>query len=412
MTLLIEICLIFLLISTPLMLGTVQPWSIFIMRITVVVALLTWLIKILFQPGTRNQEPGTKNRPRTKNQEPGTNLERRTSNVELKTLDLTILVFLGVAAFSTFVVSPYKHQSLSWFTNLATYTAVYFIFVNNIKSESQIKRLIGAMLTAGTIAGVYGIFQYFDVFLSFLPHNPGDQRVMSTYYTANHYAGFLVMVTPLAISFFLFSRSWWKILIFGLLSALLVANLALSFSLGNFAFGTSMIFLILVIIWLKEWKILTRRILPAVAGFLILAFFVMLITSPLVSRYPVTERYYEMLNLVKQDLTHGRFLIWGSGLKILSDHLFLGVGLGLFNMVFSKYRPINFSRFVNYAHSDYIQISSDMGIIGLGTYLIMIITIFLKGLKTLKLTKQYNQAIVIGVITALFGAIILWCNNT
>ena len=149
------------------------------------------------------------------------------------------------------------------------------------------------------------------------------------------------------------------------------------------------------------------------AGFLVLAFFVMLIASPLVSRYPIVERYHEMLNLVKQDLTHGRFLIWGSGLKILSGHLFSGVGLGLFNMVFSKYRPANFSHFVNYAHSDYIQISSDMGIIGLGVYLILIITLLSKGLKTLKLTNQYNQAIAIGVITALFGAMIrsLWDSN-
>ena len=120
-----------------------------------------------------------------------------------------------------------------------------------------------------------------------------------------------------------------------------------------------------------------------------------------------------MLNLVKQDLTHGRFLIWRSGLKILSDHFFLGVGLGLFNMVYSKYRPASFTRFVNYAHSDYIQISSDMGIIGLGVYLILIITLLLKGLKALKLTNQYNRVIVIGVITALFGAIIrsLWDSN-
>jgi len=364
------------------------------MRITVVVALIAWLLKLFTHPRIH-----TFTLPRI--------------NVELRTIDLAILAFLGVAAFSTFAVSAYKHQSLDWFTNLTAYTVLYFIIVNNIKTESQIKRLIGAMLTAGTIAGIYGIFQYFDIFLPLLPHNPHDSRVMSTYYNANHYAGFLVMVTPLAISFFLFSRSWWKILIFGLLSVLLVANLALSFSLGNFAFGASMIFLLLVIIWSKKWEILTRRILPAVAGFLILAFFVMLITSPLVSRYPLTKRYYEMLNLVKQDLTHGRFLIWGSGLKILSDHLFSGVGLGLFSLVFSKYRPVNFTRFVNYAHSDYIQISSDMGIVGLGIYLIIIIALLLKGLKALKQTNQYNQAMVIGVMTALFGAIIrsLWDSN-
>ena len=54
MTFIIESCLIFLVVFTPLALGTVQPWSIFIMRITVVVALIAWLLEVLFQPTTNN----------------------------------------------------------------------------------------------------------------------------------------------------------------------------------------------------------------------------------------------------------------------------------------------------------------------------------------------------------------------
>jgi len=43
------------------------------MRLTVVVALLAWFIKILTQPVTNNQQPRTNNQqPRTNNQQPRT----------------------------------------------------------------------------------------------------------------------------------------------------------------------------------------------------------------------------------------------------------------------------------------------------------------------------------------------------
>ncbi|MCD6317736.1 hypothetical protein J7M02_01560, partial [Candidatus Aerophobetes bacterium] len=89
------------------------------MRITVIIALLAWLIKIIKPANQLTNKPAN----------------QLTNNQELRTIDLAILVFLAVAGASTLFISPYKHQSLTWFTNLATYTAVYFIIVNNIKSD-------------------------------------------------------------------------------------------------------------------------------------------------------------------------------------------------------------------------------------------------------------------------------------
>ena len=112
----IEICLISLIIFTTLALGTVQPWSIFVMRIVVVVALIAWLIKILFQPANRQ-----------------TNLP----NVECRStpLLLPLSIYLFIAIIST-IISPYKWISLNLLANLFVYTAVYFMIVNNLKNFS------------------------------------------------------------------------------------------------------------------------------------------------------------------------------------------------------------------------------------------------------------------------------------
>jgi len=394
-TKIIEGCLISLLIFTPLALGTVQPWSIFIMRLTVVIALTSWLIKILSQPTAPN-EP---NKPKEIDELPTLNLQ---------ILDLAILAFLGVAAFSTFVVSPYKHKSLDWFTNLTTYTALYFVIVNNIKTESQIKKLIRAMLTAGTVTGVYGILRYFNI-LDILPHSQ-DPRISSTYYHASHYAGFLVMVTPLAISYFSFSKSLWKAFVFGLLSALLIANLALSFSITNLAFVISMIFLIIVIFSLREWQVIVKKLIPVIVIFFLFYLFTLVITSPLLSRYTISVRFGQMVNTLTSAI-NGRIQVWRDGLPVTLSNFYSGWGLGLFSDAFPKFRPSNWVVFLNYAHSDYLQITSDIGIIGLGIYLVLVSIVLKESIKLLK--QRYNKVISVGIIVALFASIIrsLWDSN-
>lgn len=387
-TKIIEGCLIFLLIFTPLALGTVQPRSIFIMRIVVVIALTSWLLKILSQPTAPNQ-PKESDKP---------------TNAKLRTLDFAILAFLGVATFSTFVVSPYKHKSLNWFANLTTYTALYFFIVNNIKSESQIKKLVGTILIASTISGIYGILQYLNM-INFLPYE-SNIRVSSTYYGASHYAGFLIMVTPLAISRFLFSKSLWKTFTFGALSALLITNLALSFSITNLAFVISMISLFLVIIYFREHKIIMKRLLAGAIGFFCLYLF-MLTGSPFMLYFSSHIKLGKLVSSLQLGI-NDRVNIWKFGLPVFLDRPYAGWGLGLFSDIFSKYRPASRTNFLNYAHSDYLQIASDMGIIGLGVYLVVIGIIVKEFISTLKQTKRErsNQGIAIGIIVALFAAIV------
>ena len=301
-----------------------------------------------------------------------------------------------------------KHLSISWLANLATYTAVYFILANNIKTESQIKRLIGAILIAGTVAGIYGILRYFNI-LDVLPHSQ-DPRISSTYYHANHYAGFLVMVTPLAISYFLFSKSLWEILFFGALSALLIANLALSFSITNLAFVISMIFLTIVIFSLREWQAIVKKLVPAVVISFLFYLITLVITSPLLSRYTLPVRFGQMANTLNSAII-SRIQVWQDGFPVVLSHPYFGWGLSLFSDVFPKFRPPHWRIFLNYAHSDYLQIFSDMGIIGLGVYLFLVGSVLKESIVLLK--QRANQSIAIGIAVALFATIIrsLWDSN-
>ena len=383
---LIQACLIFLLIFTPLALGTVQAWSIFVMRVAVIVGLVSWFLRMIGQ---------------------GQITVRRTP------IDIPVLVFLGVATVSA-LRSPYRRLSMEWLANLATYVAIYFLVTNNLRNNRNIKRLVTAMFFAATIAGVYGLLRYFNI-LDILPHSQ-DPRISSTYYNPNHYAGFLILVTPLSLSFFLFSKTYLRSLAFAVLSAVLVANLALSFSMTNLAFLISMLLLIIVVLRFRELRTATRRLLTALPLFLLLYFFILSLTRPIFPRYDITAT--TRFGQVKETLVGAvseRIGEWRDELPVFLDRPYLGWGLGTFSEMFPRYRPLDphWAFFRSYAHSDYLQIASDMGIVGLGSYLILVGVIVGGSIRLLRQTQNPYRVLSLGVTVALFAAIIrsFWDNN-
>jgi len=392
------------------MLGTVQPWSIFIMRITVIIALLAWLIKILTQPGTNNQEPATRNQqPTTKNQEPATNLELRTSNVERKrnverkkerrtlNVELFLLLFLLIALIST-LTSIYKRESIETFANLLTYASVFFLITHNIElsnqqpaTNNQIHRLITAILFTSLILGVYGLLQYFHI-LELTPRVT-PLRVSSTYYNSNHFAGYLAMVTPIPVALFLFSPLSLKTPLYAALSILLIINLALSYSWGSVAFGIAVIFLIIMRIRQSKRKALATAIAIAIlASFAFLGALVMLGPTPQLPQSTLGERYTRMAQIANPSL-FGRLFMYKNEIPLILDHPLLGTGPGTFIYAFTQYRPLGLNLLWNYAHNDYLQIASEVGLLGLTFFLIFVIISLAKGFNYIRntLTSRPND---------------------
>ena len=385
----IESCLIFLLIFTPLALGTVQPWSIFIMRLTVIVALAAWLTKLLFQPITKNQELRTK-------------LERRTLNVEL-----FLLLFLIVALIST-LNSIYKHTSIETFANILCYASVFFLIIHNTRTNKLIQpinverrtsnvernklihRLTTAILFTSLILGVYGLLQYFHI-LELTPRVT-PLRVSSTYYNSNHYAGYLAMVTPIPVALFLFSPLSWKTPLYATLSILLIINLALSYSWGSVAFGIAVIFLIIMRIRQSKRKVLATAVaLVVLVFFALLGALVMLGPTPQLPQATLGERYTRMAQIANPSL-FGRLFMYKKTIPLILDHPLLGTGPGTFIYAFTRYRPPGLNLFWNYAHNDYLQIASEMGFSGLTFFLIFVIISLVKGLSGIgKSTLSFNK---------------------
>ncbi len=376
----IELCLISLVIFTPLALGTTQPWSIFVMRLTVVVALLAWLLKLLssksYSRFTIHDSP----------------------------LFLPILIFLSIAVIST-ITSSYKWISLSLLTNLFVYAAIYCLIVNNLKSEKQVKRLIAALLFTSLILGVYGLLQYFNI-LRLTPSITIPLRVSSTYYNSNHYGGYLAIVTAIPVALFLFSPLSWKTPFFAALSILLIINLALSYSWGSVAFGVGVIFLIIMRVRVSKRKTLATAVAICVlAFFVLLGALIMLGPTSQLPQSTWTARYTRMAEIANPSVFI-RLFMYGKTIPLVLDHPLLGTGPGTFIYAFTPYRPPNLSLLWNYAHNDYLQIASEMGLIGLAAFLFFVISAITKGFKALESTSTFNRAIIIGALAGILSILV------
>jgi len=379
LNIIIEFCLISLVIFTPLALGTNQPWSIFIMRIAVVVALICWLLKLF------------------------STIHDSRFTIHDSPLFLPILIFLSVAVIST-IISSYKWVSLDILTNLFVYAAVYFLIVNNLKSKKQVKRLITVLLLTSLILGVYGLLQYFHI-LELTPRYM-QERTSSTYYNSNHYGGYLALVTTIPVALFLFSPLSWKTPLFAALSILLIINLALSYSWGSVAFGVGIIFLIIMRIRIsKRRTFVTAIAICVLLLFILLGALVMLAPTPQLPQSTWAARYTHIAQITNRSL-FGRFFMYKKTIPLILDHPLLGTGLGMFRYAFTPHRPPQRTNFWWYAHNDYLQIASEMGLIGLAAFLFLVITVWAKGFKALKSTSNFNRAIILGTLAGILSILV------
>ena len=116
-------------------------------------------------------------------------------------------------------------------------------------------------------------------------------------------------------------------------------------------------------------------------------------------------------------LFHGgfevRIPIWESTMQIVQTHPLIGAGTGQFKIVYPFYRGVSERTFsgialVHHTHCEYFQIMSELGLIGLGLFLWLIVLSFYGGIKNIFTRLDKNTAVTgalsLGVIGLLISA--------
>ena len=125
-------------------------------------------------------------------------------------LDLPVLAWLAVCLVATFHTVNWRlsvHGVYEDFEGITTWVMYVFMFwwpLQHVRSERQIRLVLGTVVLAGTIAGFYGLLQNFGI--DFVPWNPdtyNPDRMFSTMGNPNFLAAYTVMSMPITFVLFL-----------------------------------------------------------------------------------------------------------------------------------------------------------------------------------------------------------------
>ena len=196
----------------------------------------------------------------------------------------------------------------------------------------------------------------------------------------NDFALGLVSVVPIVLFFIFSEKRLWNRLE-AVPYALIIAFICLgSSSRGGFV-GLIAVFLLSLI----KKPVKRSRLI----GILILIPIALFLYSRLNVKF--IERYKTIENYPQQRTAQMRFTAWRVGIRMLEENPIIGVGTGMFSSRFSEYatdEEMEYMQGWSNAHSIYIQIAAENGLLGIGIFLLMVIFTFRDMLRLWLISKR------------------------
>lgn len=290
---------------------------------------------------------------------------------ENRYLEYPLLFFCLALIISVF----FSQNKLNSLEELYKYAGgiLIFLLAASLNYENKI-RLLRIIACSGLAISLLAIYQYFfgfqhisDYLLkqgsanSFALDYISRKRVFFPFVTPNILAGFLIMNIALALSY----KNNIRLIIPLSVALLLTKSLSALLSL----------FLALIIYFYLQGRLKKRTIL-FLFGLLLIAGVVFIVRSA--TQKPHIQPIFSLIM---------RFNYWKDTLKIIWGKPLTGLGIGNFNLAQSRY-----------THNSYLQIWAEIGILGIISFLWLLISVFRPALKNFK--ESASKKLIIGLITA------------
>lgn len=349
-------------------------------------------------------------------------LSQEKAKLTSSTLNFPILSFISICILSL-IWSDSFFVSLKELPLFLTGPLLYFVLINNISEEQQINRILNTILIVGGLFGIYGILQYNGIDFAFWAGNIGRQSVFGLFGNVNFFAEYLIVPLPLAVSLFFAARNRiHKIfLLIGILA--IGGSLILTFTRGSYlAIGISSLFMFLLYLasrgksFIKEHK----KIFIFILALIILVTFLFALPNPLNKPGTAISKIKSRISIsqfTESSSLKRRIAIWKFTILMIKDHPLLGSGIGTYKYNTLKYQAEFFKQgenrslyphgFADKAHNEYLQLWAEIGIVGLGIFIWLIISYFSCGIKILrKIKDEYKQGIIIGLMGSVVAVLI------
>jgi O-antigen ligase len=306
----------------------------------------------------------------------------------------------------SFVPFATQVELFKWFTLIAL-----FLFLLKWKPLDRNKgSLIFIVMLVGIVESLYGIVELFSAHRHVL-HGEASlvYAVTGTFVNRNYFAGYLLMVIPLAVGYIFYREfshggralTWRRrlssidgktyFLVFGVIlmtlgllftaSRMGIISLLLSFSLVAFLFRNPQ----------KEQRFSKTPVLILGLALLWAAWIGL---DTVISRFFDVSENFEL-----------RWEMWTNTFQIIKDFPLFGSGLGTFTYVFPPYRSIHLEGIASHAENDFLQLVSEVGVIGAGMLLVPFLLLLPRafaGIRNLS-SEHPKRYIGIGAMVGILG---------
>ncbi|PYE55661.1 O-antigen ligase family protein [Deinococcus yavapaiensis] len=283
---------------------------------------------------------------------------------------LLLLAFLLLAGISA-AFSPYQYGSWRTMADLSTYASGFVLALGTLRTASRRRGWQLVLFATAALLGLYGVLQWLGY--DFTARQMAS-RIPSFFFNSNHYGGYLALVLPAVFWAALRSKGPSSILLYAL-TLVLLFNLAFSFSWA--IVPTAIACLLLIVFRTAKRPLLSVMALVGITLGLSGLGVAALRVLPQLQGGTAQARISNLVETWMTRSVESRVLIWRGAARLALDAPALGVGPGNFVYTFPLHRsPVHNSfataithAYVGYAHSDYLQIASELGLIALALFI-------------------------------------------
>jgi O-antigen ligase len=260
------------------------------------------------------------------------------------------------------------------------YASLFFIIINNFHRRESATIIILCLIVLGLLLSWDAVFQFATKY----PRVWGFprrfmERASGTYINANHLAGFLGMMVPLALSYMLMSRftPTMKVL-FAYCALAMLAGIGITLSRGGIlATSATLLVFFLVLLFQRGYWLPALGVLAALVA-LGIAF---------EAEFESVQKRFEF-TFKSGHLEDIRVDYWPAAIHIFEDHPLWGGGPGHFDSEFARYRPPIAQIRPVYAHNDYLNTLAEWGVTGMAIIAAACALLYYGALKTWPALRQ------------------------
>ncbi len=328
-------------------------------------------------------------------------IERRISGAFWTKLEIPILVFLLVCLITSLASYriggwDYVIRALGWFPHSATFFLVIFMVAFNLRGKYR-RPLCYLLILGAVLNSLVALGQFTHTIFtsgSLMENRPSGMLFYMTF------GSIVVMAASLSLSMAVFDQGggWRRVILwlsFAVLTLGCAVSLVRSALLGLFV-------TIFTIILLKGRKIFI--IIP-------LLFIMVLMLVPQV-RERVTETFIfgeGGLSLKLANEYDERLYIYRSGWEMVRRYPILGVGMRNVAWEYTHFREKEAVRHYSHLHNNILQVSAQSGVIGLASFIALIVSFFWVTVRRFKLKDAedghppLDRALAVAAIAGLAG---------